>query len=169
MAREANPLGHRLGLVSLIVGMVAPRPFQLAPLSSSRAKQPGWRSSVAAGRNVSFSGFFVGFRVRMQPQTRNAATIAQKIPRYSCCIVVSSVALTPLQAIIKRSAYQVLRTNSGSFVTLAAILRPSGRREMVDRDLTNRKAALLCLWGRSGLFVDALGIWIRPAGGWRAC
>ena len=78
----------------------------------------------------------------MQPQTRNAATIAQKITSGISCIVVSSVALTPLQAIIKRSAYQVLRTNSGSFVTLAAILRPSGRREMVDRDLTNRKAAL---------------------------
>jgi hypothetical protein len=30
----------------------------------------------------------------MQPQTRNAATIDQKIPRYSCCIAVFSVAET---------------------------------------------------------------------------
>jgi hypothetical protein len=34
-----QPLGHRLGLASLMVG--TPLPFQLPPLSSSRAKQPG--------------------------------------------------------------------------------------------------------------------------------
>ena len=39
-------------------------------------------------------GFFVGFRVRMQPQTMNAATIAQKITNGISCIdiVVFSVA-----------------------------------------------------------------------------
>jgi hypothetical protein len=36
-------------------------------------------------------GFFVGFRVRMQPQTMNAPTIAQKIQSCICCIVVLSV------------------------------------------------------------------------------
>jgi hypothetical protein len=34
--------------------------------------------------------FFVGFRVRMQPQITNAATIAQKIQSCICCIVVFS-------------------------------------------------------------------------------
>jgi hypothetical protein len=36
--------------------------------------------------------FFVGFRVRMQPQTMNAPTIAQKIQSGICCTVVFSVA-----------------------------------------------------------------------------
>jgi len=36
--------------------------------------------------------FFVGFRVRMQLQTMNAPTIAQKIQSGICCIVVFSVA-----------------------------------------------------------------------------
>jgi len=35
------PLGHRLGLASLMTGTLPPLPFQLPPLSSSRAKQPG--------------------------------------------------------------------------------------------------------------------------------
>ena len=35
MARETNPLGHRLGLVSLTDGTVPTLPFQLVPLSSS--------------------------------------------------------------------------------------------------------------------------------------
>ena len=39
--RETGPLGHRLGLASLIDGTAAPMPVQLVPLSSSRAKQPG--------------------------------------------------------------------------------------------------------------------------------
>ena len=78
--------------------------------------------------------------VRMQPQTRNAATIAQKIPRYSCCIVVSSVALTPLQAIIKRSAYQVLRTNSGSFATVSR--NPSHIYSRPSRAALSIKAAI---------------------------
>src|SRR5262249_12625412 len=69
---ETSLWGHRLGLASLMDGTVPPLLLVVF-------------SSVSA--------------VRMQPQTRNAATIAQKIPRYSRCIVVSSVALTPLQAI----------------------------------------------------------------------
>jgi hypothetical protein len=35
------PVGHRLGLASLMAGTLPPLPFQLPPLSSSRAKQPG--------------------------------------------------------------------------------------------------------------------------------
>jgi hypothetical protein len=44
--------------------------------------------SKTTGRNVSPSGFFVGFRVRMQPQTMNAVTIAQKITNGISCIVI---------------------------------------------------------------------------------
>ena len=40
IARETSPLGHRLGLTSLMDG-AAPPPFQFAPLSSSRPKQLG--------------------------------------------------------------------------------------------------------------------------------
>ena len=76
VTRETSPLGHRLGLASLTDGTLAPLPFQLPPLSSSRPKQLG--SSGTAGRKVSIGGFFVDFRVRMQPQTMKAATIAQK-------------------------------------------------------------------------------------------
>jgi hypothetical protein len=39
---------HRLGRVSLISDFIAPLPFQSSPLSSSKPKQLGWRSSVAA-------------------------------------------------------------------------------------------------------------------------
>src|SRR5262249_11457360 len=41
--RHARPsqISHRLGLVSLMAGTAPPPPFQSAPLSSSRAKQPG--------------------------------------------------------------------------------------------------------------------------------
>jgi len=35
---------------------------------------------------------FLGFRVRMQPLTTSATIAATKSPRYSCCIVVFSVA-----------------------------------------------------------------------------
>ena len=35
------PVGHRLGLASLMAGTLPPLPFQLPPLSSSRAKQLG--------------------------------------------------------------------------------------------------------------------------------
>jgi hypothetical protein len=73
-------------------GTVPPLPFQSPPLSSSRPKQLGRCSSGTAGRKVSVDGFFVGFRVRMQPQTMNAATIAQKIQSCICSIVVFSVA-----------------------------------------------------------------------------
>jgi hypothetical protein len=38
IARETSPLGHRLGLASLMDGTVPPLPFQLTPLSSSRPK-----------------------------------------------------------------------------------------------------------------------------------
>jgi hypothetical protein len=41
ISREISPSGHRLGLASLMDGTVPPLPFQLTPLSSSRAKQPG--------------------------------------------------------------------------------------------------------------------------------
>jgi len=41
VARETGPLGHKLGLASLMDGTVPPLPFQLPPLSSSRPKQPG--------------------------------------------------------------------------------------------------------------------------------
>ena len=37
---SSRPLGHRLGLASLKDGTLRPLPFQLAPLSSSRPKQP---------------------------------------------------------------------------------------------------------------------------------
>jgi hypothetical protein len=73
-------------------GTVPPLPFQLPPLSSSRPKQLDWCSSGIAGRKVSIGSFFLGFRVRMQPQTMNAATIAKKIQSCICCIVVFSVA-----------------------------------------------------------------------------
>jgi hypothetical protein len=36
-----GPLGHRLGLASLMAGLLSPLPCQLAPRSSSSAKQPG--------------------------------------------------------------------------------------------------------------------------------
>ena len=39
-----------------------------------------------------FGGFFIGLRVRMQPQTMNAVTIAQKITNGISCIVMFSVA-----------------------------------------------------------------------------
>ena len=57
----------------------------------------------------------------------NAVAIAQKITSGISCIVivVSSVALTPLRAIIRRSAYQVLRSSSGNFAIFAAILLAS--------------------------------------------
>ena len=92
IALETSPLGHRLGLASLTDGTVPPLPFQLAPLSSSRAKQLAWCSSGAADCNVFLSGFFVDFRVRMQPQTMNAVTIAQKTQSCICGIVVFSAA-----------------------------------------------------------------------------
>src|SRR6516225_4860452 len=38
IAREISPLGHRLGLASLMDDTAPPLPFQLAPLSSSRPK-----------------------------------------------------------------------------------------------------------------------------------
>src|SRR5262249_25847277 len=41
IARESSPLGHRLGLISLMDGAAPPPPFQFAPLSSSRPKQLG--------------------------------------------------------------------------------------------------------------------------------
>jgi hypothetical protein len=41
VARETSPLGHRLGLTSLMDGAAPPLPFQFAPLSSSRPKQLG--------------------------------------------------------------------------------------------------------------------------------
>jgi hypothetical protein len=41
IAGETSPLGHRLGLASLMDGTVPPLPFQLPPLSSSRPKQLG--------------------------------------------------------------------------------------------------------------------------------
>src|SRR5262249_14992245 len=69
IAHEIGPSGHRLGLVSLTDGTLAPPPFQLTPFSSSRAKQPGSCSSGTAGRTVSIGGFFLGLRVMMQPQT----------------------------------------------------------------------------------------------------
>ena len=40
--------------------------------------------------------FFLGFRVKMQPQTTSAIIAATKIPSCSCCIVVFSVVRTPL-------------------------------------------------------------------------
>src|SRR5512132_1190490 len=46
---------YRLGRDSLISDFIAPLPFQSSPLSSSKAKQPGWRSSVAADFGVSVS------------------------------------------------------------------------------------------------------------------
>jgi hypothetical protein len=87
-------------------GTVPPLPFQLPPLSSSRPKQLGRCSSGIAGRKVSLGGFFVGFRVRMQPQTINAPTIAQKIQSCICCIVVFSSRLTP------PSHYKAFRVSS---------------------------------------------------------
>ena len=39
---------QRLDFTSLIAGSVAPLPFHRSPLSSSKPKQLGWRSSVAA-------------------------------------------------------------------------------------------------------------------------
>ena len=39
---------QRLDFTSLIAGPVAPLPFHRSPLSSSKPKQLGWRSSVAA-------------------------------------------------------------------------------------------------------------------------
>jgi hypothetical protein len=53
----------------------------------------------------------------------NAVAIAQKITSGSSCIVVLYRRLTPLRAIIRRSAYQVLRNSSGSLAILAAIRR----------------------------------------------
>jgi hypothetical protein len=41
VSSRVSPSGHRLGLASLMDGTVPPLPFQLPPLSSSRAKQPG--------------------------------------------------------------------------------------------------------------------------------
>ena len=38
---KLTPWGHKLGLASLMDGTARPLPFQLVPLSSSRAKQPG--------------------------------------------------------------------------------------------------------------------------------
>src|SRR5262249_51660377 len=70
--------------------------------------------------------------VRMQPQTMNAATIAQKIQSCACCIVVFSVALTPLQAIIRRSAYQVLRNSSGNFVMFSATRAARGHAVLIN-------------------------------------
>ena len=59
----------------------------------------------------------------MQPQTNHAATIPQKVQSCICCIVVFSVAQHHYEPFITRFASQVLRTNSGSFATLAAIRR----------------------------------------------
>ena len=57
----------------------------------------------------------------MQPQTMNAVAIAQKITSGSSCIVVLYRRLTPLRAIIRRSAYQVLRSSSGNLAIFAAM------------------------------------------------
>jgi hypothetical protein len=65
-------------------------PIQLPPLSSSRAKQPGWCSSGIAARKV--GSFLFGFRVKMQPQTTHVAMAAKNNPSCACCIVVYSVA-----------------------------------------------------------------------------
>jgi hypothetical protein len=74
-----------------MVGTLPPLPFQLPPLSSSRAKQPGSCSTGTARASV--GDFFLGFRVMMQPQTTKAAMAAT--PSTSCIIggiVVPSVA-----------------------------------------------------------------------------
>jgi len=55
-----------------------PLPCQLPPLSSSRAKQPGWCSSGTADSMVCIANFFLDFRVRMQPQTTSAIIAAKK-------------------------------------------------------------------------------------------
>jgi hypothetical protein len=111
-----------------------PLPFQLPPLSSSRAKQPGWCSSGTAGRNVSVGSFFLGFRVKMQPQTTNAVAIAQKIQSCICCIVVFSAARHHC-AIINSSMYQVLRNKSGNLAKFTAILRASSLLSNFAADL----------------------------------
>ena len=51
----------------------------------------------------------------------NAPTIAQKIQSCICCIVVFSGRLTPPRAIIRHSAYQVLRNSPGSLAIFDAI------------------------------------------------
>jgi len=92
-------------------GTLPPPPFQLAPLSSSRAKQPGWRSSRTAGRKV--GSFLVGFQMKMQPQTTIAAIAKAKITSCICCIVVFSTRHT--------TGAPYLR----SYATVLAILRCS--------------------------------------------
>jgi hypothetical protein len=49
-------------------------------------------SGPGAHHSLLFGGLLVDLRVRMQPQTMNAITIAKKIPSSICCIVVFSVA-----------------------------------------------------------------------------
>jgi hypothetical protein len=104
-AREKHIPFQRDGLVSLMTG--TPLPFQPSSLSSPRAKQPGGRSTGTAGRNVSVGSFFLGFRVKMQPQTTIAIIAATKIPSCTCCIVVFSVAMTP-----PRAHYMTVRASS---------------------------------------------------------
>jgi hypothetical protein len=83
---SARSGGHRLGRASLMTGG-APLPVQLPPLSSSRAKQPGWCLSSTVARKI--GRLFFGFRVKMRRQTTHTARAAKKIASCACCIVVT--------------------------------------------------------------------------------
>ena len=75
---------HPIGNLSASYRCFPPKPFHDFHPWLDRTQLALYLSSVG--------GFFVGFRVRMQPQTMNAVTIAQKIQSCICGIVVFSVA-----------------------------------------------------------------------------
>ena len=80
-ATRANGISVDQGISCPLVGLWTDSRSRSPPFSS--------HSQVLGAYDVTF---FLGFRVKMQPQTTSAIIAATKIPSCSCCIVVFSVA-----------------------------------------------------------------------------